>query len=105
MARPRSQLHEILCDILGTKFCYFVAPSNVQMIYPCIVYRWENSETRSADDIRYKNDRRYTVTVIDSKPDSDIVERLIEDERLKYLSSDRNYVADGLYHYVFTLFY
>lgn len=105
MAKPRSRLHELLCDILGSRFCYFDPPASIQMRYPCIVYRYENSETRSADNERYKRDKRYIVTIIDSEADSEIADRLIDDKRISYLSSDRNYVMDGLHHFVFTIFY
>lgn len=106
MARDRLQLHETLCDILGSSYCYFNPPANVQMKYPCIKYEVASVQTISADDLRYKNDVRYQLTVIDRKSESRIVQALYsETEKLRHLRLDRVYAIDGLYHYVFTLFY
>lgn len=75
------------------------------MRYPCIVYHDEGLRTLHADDIRYFNKVRYTLTVIDEVEDSQIPGILIEDKRLKYLSMDRSFVSDGMYHFVFTLYF
>lgn len=61
--------------------------------------------TLHADDIRYFNKTRYTLTVIDEMEDSPIPAILMEDKRLKYLSMDRSFVSDGMYHFVFTLYF
>lgn len=103
--RTRTELHEILCEDLGNRNCYFSPPSNIRMKYPCIVYECEGLSTKHADDIRYLNRKRYSVTVIDGCPDSCIPNTLYSDKRLKYLSEDRVYVADGLNHFSFTLYF
>lgn len=103
--RTRDELHEILCEDLGNRNCYFSPPSNIRMKYPCILYEYEGIATRHADDIRYLNARRYSVTVIDECPDSRIPGVLFMDERLKYLREDRVYTADGLNHFTFTLYF
>lgn len=104
MIRNRLELHEILCDILGTRHCYFSPPASISMTYPCIKYEVNRIETLTADNHRYKNDTRYTLTVIDYDADSEVTKRLFEDERLLYVNSDRVYVVDGLYHYVYTIY-
>lgn len=75
------------------------------MQYPCIVYNYDGMLTRHADDKRYLNHKRYSLTIIDEDPDSLIPERLFSDCRLKYLSEDTIYVADGLYHFAYTLYF
>lgn len=105
MMKMRTELHEILCEDLGSRNCYFSPPSNIRMKYPCIVYSCDGTLTRHADDIRYLKRRRYSITVIDQRPDSDIPRVLYEDDRLKYLSEDRVYVADGMNHYTFTVYF
>lgn len=105
MAKSRALLNEILCDILGSKNCYYDPPATIRMKYPCIIYEFETRKTLHADDIRYKSEKRYSVTIIDEHEDSEICERLFSDERLKFLSEDRSYVSDGLHHYVFTVFW
>lgn len=103
--KTRLELHEKLCDILGSRNCYFSPPSNIRMKYPCIVYDYEGIATIHADDIRYLNKRRYTITVIDEDPDSEIQGRLFTDHDFRYISNDRVYVADGLNHFVNTVYW
>lgn len=102
MKMERLCLHEILCEILGSKNCYYSPPSNIRMQYPCICYNLSNSETIFADNKSYMISKRYTITLIDEDPDSKIPERLLE---LPYCTSDRNYSEDGLNHFVFTMFF
>lgn len=104
MPRGRLRLHEILCDILGSRNCYFKPPANITMQYPCIVYELEGVSTRHADDRRYLKNKRYSLTVIDHDPDSPIVDRLIN-SGLKYLEQNDSYVSEGLQHFLFTLYY
>ncbi len=103
--RTRSELHEILCEDLGSRNCYFSPPSNIRMKYPCIIYEQDGSKTNHADDIRYLNRKKYTITVIDECPESHISEVLYLDKRLKYLSEDPSFVSDGMNHFVFTLYF
>lgn len=101
--KKRMKLHEDLCDILGSRNCYFSPPSSIHMKYPCIVYEAGGDRTTHADDIRYLHWSPFTLTVIDENPDSEIPERLFN-SRLSHLSHDRTYVADGMYHFVFTTY-
>lgn len=106
MERPA--LHDLLCEVLRAPFpdgethCYFQPPADIEMKYPCIRYNYTNDQDDFADNIHYRHSKRYTVTIIDEDPDSEIPERL---KSLPYCSSDRNFAVDGLNHYVFTLFY
>lgn len=104
MARPRLELHEILCDVLGSRNCYFAPPPNIKMQYPAIEYELSNIQQTYADNLLYKNARRYSVVVIDEDPDSEIPEKLINRHQL-YTTSDRVFVSDGLYHFTFTIFF
>lgn len=98
----KKPLHDVLCEALGSEYCYFEPPASIKMKYPCIRYNYSNDQDEFADNIHYRHFKRYTVTIIDRDPDSKIPDRLRE---LPYCSSDRNYVVDGLSHFVFTLFY
>lgn len=97
----RKQLHQILVEI-GTAKVYFQPPSDHKMEYPCIVYNRDNSKTDYADNKPYQTTKRYQVTVIDRKPDSEFPDKV---EKLPLSSFVRAFVADGLNHYVFNLFY
>lgn len=102
-------LHDILCKVLNAPFpdgkdhCYFEPPANKQIHYPCIVYKYENDEDDFADNVRYRSFRRYTITIIDEDPDSEIPIKL--KNTFPYCISDRNFAVDGLRHFVYTLFY
>lgn len=102
MARTRLLLHEVLCDLLGSRNCYFSPPASIYLDYPCIIYRKISIDTDNADNLKYKTMKRYSVTVIDEDPDSEIPDRVLQ---LPYCSSDRDYQTDGLNHSVFTLFW
>lgn len=98
----QTALHDLLCGVLKNSNCYYQPPSTIRMKYPCIVYHHSDDSDRFADNTLYKEMKRYTVTIIDSDPDSEIPSRL---KRLKYCSLDRNYTMDGLNHFVYTLYF
>ncbi len=102
-------LSDILHKIIGGPFpdgdshCYFEPPTNKQMHYPCIVYKYENDDDDFADNAHYRSSKRYSVTVIDKDPDSEIPNRL--KNSLPYCTPDTTFTYDGLKHFVYTLFY
>ncbi len=112
MARSRLDLHEILCEIMQPylddenredRRVYFRSPSNSAMRYPCIRYDCPDMDIKYADNRPYIVKRRYDVTVIDPNPDSLIPDKLLE---LPFsVGSSRNYVAEGLNHFVMTIFF
>jgi hypothetical protein len=81
---------------------YFQPPPSVQMKYPCIVYNRDRVNTKFADDKPYSHVKRYSVTVIDSNPDSEIPDKIA---KLPMCSFDRFFTADNLNHDVFQLFF
>lgn len=99
----RIELHEKLEKIEGVKKVYYQPPASVRMKYPCIVYNLSNIKTFYADDNFYNGTKRYSITVIDSNPDSEIPDILLKS--FKMCSFDRIYIADNLYHNVFILYY
>lgn len=96
----RLQFHEILCNILGTRNCYFSPPSNFQMNYPCIRYEFSGTTTVHADNKKYLVYDRYTCTYISTEPDDPATETI---EGLDFCSIDRVYCSEGLNHSVFTI--
>lgn len=102
MAKKRLELHEKLCEILGSRNVYFSTPSGIKMKYPCIMYSESNAGANFADNLKYLKYKRYSLIVIDRDPDSEIPDRVLD---LPYCTSDRNYVVSGLNHFAFTLFY
>lgn len=81
---------------------YFQPPDNLQMQYPCIVYQRYIATTEFADNIVYKHNQRYQVTVIDRDPDS-LIPDLVAN--LPACISNRVFVANNLNHDVYNLYY
>lgn len=97
----RLELHERLCEILGSRNVYFQPPEDIKMVYPAIRYSRKNFENLHANNSVYKQFRCYEVIVIDPNPDSEFVQQLA---LLPLCSFDRHYKADNLNHDVFTLY-
>lgn len=102
MPKSRLELHELLCELLGSRNVYFQSPPSVQMKYPCIIYKLDDIDAYEADNTKYLLNKRYSITYVDKNPDAPFPERLLE---LPYCSLDRSYPADNLNHWVFTLYY
>lgn len=98
----RLQLQEILEDILGSGQVYFQPPANVQMQYPCIVYKRDNAVTRFAGNNPYRYTKRYMVTLIDRNPDSEIPDKVAA---LPMSLFNRFFTADNLNHDVFSVYF
>lgn len=101
MGRPRIELQQLL-KTMGAQEVYFQPPNGTQMKYPAIVYEWDDEEVQYADNLRHLATRRYSVTVIDRDPDSEIPDRI---KQLQYCSFNRAFAANDLNHVVFTLFF
>lgn len=102
MGRTRLEFHQRLSEIEGVTDVYFRPPAKM-MHYPCILYDYNNNYILPADNRAYLHMKRWEVTIIDEDPDSLLPDRLRE--AFQYCSSDRNYQADGLNHYVFTIIF
>lgn len=99
--RSRLELHQFLCDILGSNQVYFQPPATIQMNYPAIVYSLNGHSKRVADNRVFFSTKGYGITVIDKDPESEIADRLMEDVRFSF---DRHYRADNLNHFTFTTY-
>lgn len=98
----RLDFQAILETLLTTDKVYFQPPANVQMIYPCIVYKRDDIDLRFADNKPYTAVVKYLVTVIDRNPDSTIPPKVAQ---LPQSSFIRNYAVEDLNHDVFTIYF
>ena len=98
----RLDLHEMLCNILGSRNVYYQPPESVKMEYPAITYSKTNIPVTYANGSVYSKNTCYEIIVIDKKPDNEVINKLLE---LSYCSYDRSYKADNLNHDVLTLYY
>lgn len=98
----RLELQGILENILGSRNVYFQPPENIKLHYPCILYERSSFSQHFADNKPYISMGRYSVTLITTNPDSELVKAILD---LPYCSYDRYFASDSLSHDVFTLFY
>lgn len=98
----RQELHSRLKQ-LPVKQVWFQKPENRKLEYPCILYHWDRIKYVRADNIAYHSRRGYLVTLIDYCPDSSLPDDF--QRMFPTASFDRPYVADGLNHWVYTLFF
>lgn len=99
----RLQLHEELCDILGTRQVYFQPSGTTRMSYPCIKYSRDRGQHTYADNKTYIYRQAYQLIYIDRNADNDIVEKLIR--HFPMINFNRHYTADNLNHDVLILYY
>lgn len=96
----RSDLHTLLKTI--TSNVYFQPPTNVQMVYPAIVYKRDRGDTKFGDNAPYRHTRRYQVTIIHEDPDNDLYDKVAA---LPMCLHERFYTADNLNHDVFNVYF
>lgn len=100
--KGRRELHAKLVEILGSNNVYYQPPESIKLKYPCIVYFRSNIPLRKADNKTYKADFFYSITLIGTEPQSEMITKLlIAFDNIKY---DRNFITNGLYHDTFTLY-
>lgn len=96
----RLELHEVLCKILGSRNVYYQPPASVKMKYPAIVYSRSSIDNSYANNSVYNQMTAYDVIVIDSDPDTPLIEVM---SKLPLCRFVRHYVADNLNHDLFIL--
>lgn len=102
MARSRTQFSKMLKETTGCNNIYFQPGSNITMKYPAIVYARNKIDNTSADNVIYLQSISYSVTVIDSNPDSDLVTKVSQIPTARH---DRHYKSENLNHDVFVITY
>lgn len=96
----RIKLDDKLREILGNDHVYFQPPDDLTIKYPCIVYAFVDMSGLHADDKKYIDEDKYTLTLITKDPLPEILESL---DALPYCSMDRHYTSDNLHHFSFSL--
>ena len=96
----RLQLHSKLLTLVPN--VYFQQPPSTGMKYPCIVYKREAETVEHANNVVYRQKKRYQVEVIDGDPDSKIPDAV---SKLPFCSFSRFFVVDNLNHDVYSLYF
>ena len=108
MARDRTELQSILEEIMADyadpndSHVYYQPPASVRMRYPCIVYSLSSKDPTWADNRKYLQMNRYSVTVIDYDADSTIPDEV---EALPWSRFERMFAADRLNHFTYNLYF
>lgn len=106
LSERRSGLDALLRSIVkqrcGSENVYCQPPANLRMKYPCICYELVKIHNRDADNAVYGQTFHYSVTVIDTKPDSEMTAAV---SLLAKASHDRHFISDNLCHDVFSVWY
>jgi hypothetical protein len=97
---PRLQLHQLLETFAD--HVYFQPPVNVQLQYPCIIYKRDFADTKFADDKPYNHTLRYMITIIDPNPDSEIPNKVAS---MRMSLFNRFFTADNLNHDVYSVYF
>ena len=98
----RLALQAVLETLLGSRNVYFQPPASVRINYPAIIYNRKAIDNQFADDVVYRQQIEYSVTVVDANPDSLIVLKVSQLPKCRF---DRHYTSENLNHDVFNLFF
>ena len=98
----RLALQSLLEGLVGSGHVYFQPPDNVQMQYPCIVYKRDVAVAQFASNNPYRYTKRYEVTIIDSNPDSEIPDKVAA---LPMSMHNRFFTVGNLNHDIFQIYF
>ena len=98
----RLELQTKLEELFESKNVYYQPPELLKIKYPAIVYSRSRINKRSADDTSYITTNCYELTVIDKRPDNEVINKLL---KLPMCSHSSRFISDGLNHDVLTLYY
>ena len=99
----RLELHEELCELLGSRNVYFNPPEDIKMNYPAIRYSLSGVDLVHANNKVYRSTNQYSLMVIDPDPDSEIHTKILQ--HFPMCNLGRPYPAEGLNHFPLTLYF
>jgi len=102
VAQSQQELQTLLSEFPGVTDAYFQKPGNLTLVPDYIVYEIDDEYVLRADDRAFAFFNKYTVTLV-TRDQECPVKQLIRD--LPYASFDRMFIAGGLYHFVYNLYF
>ena len=99
----REELSKKLHDIIGNDNVFFQPPASDRIKYPCCIYELGRGATTRANNSIYNYVNSYQLMFIYPKHNEGIIKDVLNS--LTLCSFEREYIADGLYHYVFNVYY
>ena len=102
-ASRRAELDSTLRTILGSSNIYYQPPENTKITtYPAIVYTRTTIDPQYADNLMYLNKTCYEITLIDRRPDSPLIDLLMDLPSCRYL---RHVSVSGVNNDTFRIYY
>ena len=98
----RVELQAKLEELLGSRNVYYQPTESIKMEYPEIVYSRSDINSVFANDAGYIQSRCYDITVIDKKPDNEVINKLL---KFPLCSFNRHFKSDNLNHDVLRLYF
>lgn len=99
--RDRTELSEVLHTIRD--HVYFQPDENTKMIFPCIEYSFEGERIHKADNGDFISYGRYQIIDIYKTPNKKKYSEI--KQAFRFISYSNQYIGDGLYHDVYTLYF
>ena len=99
----RLELHEKLCEMLGSRNVYFQPPETVKLEYPCIIYSRGMDESVYADNMNYLVYSCWEIQIIAKDPTFELFDTFTS--KWQYVRKKASFAADNLNHANYTLFY
>lgn len=98
----RLKLSEKLHELLNSDEVHFQPPESIKLHYPCIIYDFDGYQQTQADNGRYVIREKYMVTHIYRDPEESIRRGFLNS--FLFVSHNRHFIADNLYHDVFIVY-
>lgn len=99
----RLQLHEELCELLGSRNVYYQPPETVKMKYDAVRYWLSGKELKRANNKVYGIVNRYDGVIITLDPDNELPDSFLM--HFEMCSFGKPYTSDNLNHFPFTIYY
>ena len=82
---------------------YFQPPSDLRMMFPCIVYSKKSNKVTRANNHSYNSRQEYQLTIIERDPDSDLADKVVS--HFQYSSIGTYFVVDSLHQTTINLYF
>ena len=102
MTSKELKLDRLMRDTLGSDYVYFQPPESVSMFYPCVVWNLAKLPVVYADDKAYLKNPKYVIRYISPDPDDPMRDTLVDVLGVPIIQV---YCKDGLYHFIYELYY
>ena len=105
MSGTREEFEDELRALLGKDNVYFQPPEGYKIAYPCFVYNFSGLDVKRANNNVYMTKNRYMVKYMTKDPEKGMSMYKKVLKRFNLSHGESPYNADGIYHYVFDIYF